>query len=268
MRRHVTRSVLGLALLAATVTSGSSQAAMLVSTEVGNGADTSLQNDSQSGGTSAVVAGGFGNVPFRRSDDSRQKMLLVRFDISTLDNSSFADAVLRFNYNHNRVRTMRVYALADAFDNWDEATTSYSNAPGILQPDQGGSAYNSGGNNFLDATELFFPGAPTPQRPNPYQIGTIQLADTRGLTGGRGVVISNPANLDLEPLLTADTNGLVTFLLFHDGSDTAQTGDIATKEHPTFLPPMLGVLPPGFVPEPTTALLAALGMIGFAAPRR
>lgn len=268
MRRHVTRSVLGVALLAAAVTSGSSQAAMLVTTEVGNGADTTLQNDSQSGGTSGVVAGGFGNVPFRRSDDSRQKILMVRFDISTLDSSSFANAVLRFDYNHNRVRTMRVYALADAFDNWDEATTSYSNAPGILQPDQGGSDYNSGGNNFLDATELFFPGAPTPERPNPFQIGTIQLADTRGLPGGRGYVISNPTNLDLEPLLTADTNGLVTFLLFHDGSDTAQTGDIATKEHPTFLPPMLGVLPPGLVPEPTTALLAALGMIGFAARRR
>ncbi len=268
MRRRLTRSMLGLAMLAATVSGGSTQAAMFVTTADGNGADTALQNDSQSGGTSTVVAGGFGNVPFRRSDDSRQKMLLVRFDISTLDSSSFADAVLRFDYNHNRLRTMRVYALAEDFDNWDESTTSYSNAPGILQPDQGGSAYDSAGNNFLDATELFFPGAPTPERPNPFQIGTIQLEDTRGLPGGRGVLISNPAALDLEPVLSADTNGLVSFLLFQDGSDTSQTGDIATKENAALLEPMLGVLPQTLIPEPTTALLAAIGLFGLGVCRR
>ncbi|TWT92308.1 hypothetical protein Pla108_41070 [Botrimarina colliarenosi] len=267
MRQHLTRRLLGLAVLASLLACSTSQAAMFVTTADGNGADTSLQNDGQSGGTSAVVFGAATGADYRRYDDVRQKMLLVRFDISSLDTAAYADAELWFYNETNRSRTLRVYAIADGpLDNWDESTTSYSNAPGILQPPTG-AAYDSAANNFLDPTQLFNPGAPPPA-PNPFQLGIIQTADTRGLPGGRYVLQSDTATLDLESVLNADTNGLVSFLLFHDGSDSAQTGNIRTKEQGAPFAPKLGVIPLDFVPEPTTACLAALSLLGLASRRR
>lgn len=260
------RRAVVLGMLGGLFATSSSMAAMFVTTGDGNGADTSLQNDGQNGGTSATVFGAGQSADFRRYDDVRQKMLLVRFDISDLDPSTYADAALRFEYSSNRVRTLRVYGIAEDFDNWDEATTSYSNAPGILQPDQSGSAYDSAGNNFLDASELFLVSVPPPN----FQLGTMQTLDTRGLPGGRSVMVSNTTDLSLANFLNADTDNLVSFLLFHDGSDTSQTGNIGTKERGYQFSPMLGVIPTQFIPEPSSVTLALLGLgaIGALARRR
>ncbi len=267
MLKIVFRRAVVLGMLGGLFATSSSMAAMFVTTGDGNGADTSLQNDSQNGGTSATVFGAGNFADFRRYDDVRQKMLLVRFDISDLDASTYADAVLRFDYNTNRTRTLRVYGIGEDFDDWDEATTSYSNAPGILQPDQGGAAYNSAGNNFLDATELYLVSIPPPM----FQLGSILIQATGG-TGNtnREVVLSNTTDLPLETFLNADTDGLVSFLLFHDGSDSSQTGNISTKERGYQFSPMLGVIPTQFIPEPSSVTLALLGLgaIGALARRR
>ncbi|TWT90858.1 hypothetical protein Mal64_12560 [Pseudobythopirellula maris] len=275
--RYLTTTLAAFALVAALASSA--QAVAWVSTADG-GADTSIQNDCQGAtgidcgvdpdGRAHTVYGAGSSAEFRRLDDVRQKLVLLKFDISTLDASSYADAVLRLDINHNRTRTYRVYGIGEDYDDWDESITSYSNAPGILQPDQGGSAYGSAGNNFLDASELYLPGAPNPQRPNPFQLGTIGYIDTRSLPGGRGAVMSDPFNLDLEDFLNADTDGFVSFLIFLDASDGAPAGNVATKETTgnILAAPALGVLPAFLVPEPSTALLALAGVMGLMARRR
>lgn len=268
-RLMFTFAVLGAAML---LTPSVGSAALLVSTADGNGADTALQNDSQGDGTSTDISGASAFLPFRRFDDVRQKMLLLRFDISTLDTAAYADAQLRLDYFTNRNRPMRVYGIADGpLDNWDEAITNYTNAPGILQP-PAGAPYDSAGNNFLDPTQLFNPGPPAPERPNPFQLGNFDVVDTRSNPNGRGFVVTDPTQLDLEAFLNADTNGLVSFLIFHDFSNSGHTGDVRSKEGQGVggpgLAPLLGVIPQNLVPEPTSAMLLLLGSLVAVARRR
>lgn len=278
MRRTLTRRLLGLAVACAALPCGDAIAGHLVTTADGVGADTFLENDNQgfSGtdptGTAANVRGASQFLQFRRFDTVRQKLLLLRFDISTLDSAHYADARLLLDVFTNRNRTMRVYAIADGpLEMWDEATTNYLSAPGILDmndtpagPDAVAAAIG------LNPTELY-PGHLTGGGPNPFQLGVLNVADTRGNPTGRGYFVSDPSTLDLLPLLTADTNGVVSFLLFHDGSDSSQTGDVRAKEgvvEALDLAPQLGIISAVFLPEPTTGVLAALGLIGFVARRR
>ncbi len=239
------RQLLPAIAVAAMLAANSSLAGTVITTATGNGADVSLQNDSQNGGTSATVFNGFG-ADFRRSDTSRSKAVLLRFDISTLT-GDLNDAMLSFDYNHNRSRDLQVYGLSDeTLDSWDEGSTSYSNAPVVLQPGDGGDAYDSG---------LF---SVDPAKTT--SLGLVHIEDTRGfLPNARGLASSNTTDLPLGTFLGSDTNGIVTFLLIHSGSDTAQTGSLATKENTASLRfPTLSTTP---VPEPASVAFLSLGVL-------
>lgn len=273
MRRHL----LGLAVLASLVACSTSQAAMFVSTADGNGADTFIENDNQGFdgtdpiATAANIRGGSEFLQMRRLPGVRLKAFLLRFDITDLDAAAYADAQLRFDFSLNRTRQLRVYAIADgALDNWDEATTNYLSAPGILDLNDTPAGPDAVAAEIgLNPTELF-PGHLSGGGPNPFQVGSITTFDTRSLPGGRGILVSDSSSLNLAPVLNADTNGLVSFLVFLDSTDGAPIGDVRSKEGALLggLAPLLGVIPQNLVPEPTTAVLAALGIVGLASSRR
>lgn len=270
MLKNVFGRALALGICGAIMASSSSMAAvMYVSTADGNGADTSLQNDGQNGGTSATVFGAGATADFRRYDDVRQKMLLLRFDISDLNPAAYNDAILRLDGYSNRGRDLRVYGIADgALDNWDEATTSYSNAPGILQPGDGGPAYDSAGFGFQNFSQMFLPPG-NPPVPAAYPLGLLPVEDTDP-TPGYKPFVSNPTDLPLGDFLAADTNGIVSFLIHHDITHSSQTGNIRTKESGGYQAPMLGVVPPNFIPEPSSYALVLLGIgaVGMIVRRR
>jgi hypothetical protein len=63
---------------------------------------------------------------------------------------------------------------------------------------------------------------------------------------------SNPTDLPLADFLSADTNKMVTFIFI----GTNNEGEIASKEHGTFMAPTLTL-----IPEPTTLVLLGLGSV-------
>ena len=82
--------------------------------------------------------------------------------------------------------------------------------------------------------------------------------------GTTGTSTSDPAALNLDSFLAADTNGLASFVFDLQNSDNAADTFFFTKES-TGTPPTLN-LPNAPVPEPST--LAALGLGGLALLRR
>jgi len=246
------RQVLPAIAVAAILAANASLAGTVVTTATGNGADVSLQNDSQNGGTSATVFNG-GGADFRKYDTVRSKAVLLRFDISTLT-GDLNNAVLSFDYFSSRTRDVTVFGLTDeSLDEWDEATTSYSNAPVVLQPADGGDAYNSGlfSIDSLATTEL----------------GVMHVIDTDPLPpNNRALATSDTTELPLGAFLSSDTNGLVTFLVIHSGSDSSQTGNMSTKENTAGSPfPSLSTAQ---VPEPASIGLLGLGALAIVGVRR
>lgn len=263
------------AVLATLLIAGSAFAVPIVTTADGNGADTWLENDNQGcDGTDPVCTstnthGSDPDMVVRRLDGVRQKLALMRFDISDLDASVYDDAAIRFSFTSNRNRELRVYGILDGNDNWDEATTSYDNAPGIMSGSEGGPdavAAEIG----LEPTQLF-PAHTMGGGPNLFQLGVIDIFDSEVPPGGgddipgrRDIAVSNPTSLPLGPFLNADTDGLVTFLMFLDVSNGNPTALIDTKENTA------GRIFPaiGAIPEPASAVLLGLASVALCAVRR
>jgi hypothetical protein len=110
-------------------------------------------------------------------------------------------------------------------DFWDESTVTYNTAPGVLPATLG--------NYALDTAKMT-------------SLGTMTVPAVGGAYPVR--FSSNPAELPLRSFLDADTNKLVTFLFI--GTDNE--GEIASKEHETFIPPTL-TLPNAIVGVRTSA---------------
>jgi len=112
-----------------------SAAALTVTTAQGNGADTALENDGQSGNHGPTsLHGADASLTVRRYDGTRQKMLYLRFDLTGIE-GDLTKATLTFNVTStaNRARVWGVHGLVDeTLDNGSEATICYDNAPGLL----------------------------------------------------------------------------------------------------------------------------------------
>jgi hypothetical protein len=248
-----------LAVAAATaVFAPSSNAAMIVPTSFGTGADAYLQNDSQDAGTGPdVVRSTQDNMLFRYLVNSRVKIPYFRFDLSGIrgDRSGATLSLQVLTNNGNRSRALDVYGLIDdAVDEaWAEGTISYSNAPGFIYTDPDPvTAGNQPSNNFtIDPSEMVF-------------LGTITTP------AGLGVMTSTTAALNLNSFLAGDTNKLVTLALVRSVSDSNVQYTFATKENAT-----AGVLFPTLtlpnaleIPEPVTAAMLVVGAFAFAIQRR
>ena len=200
------------------IASGNIQAEMVFSTAVGNGADTGLENDGQSGNHGPdSVHGTEGAVAIRNYESVRQKFGYIRFDLTGIA-GDLSGATLSITVNiSNRNRNWLIYGLVDeSLDNWDEATTSYSNAPGILPAALGSFA--------LDDTKLQLLGT----------LGVLENTPTRETPN---TYTSITTELDLTSFLQSDTNKLVTFAVINENSDSNASYWIATKEgDPTMAP--------------------------------
>ena len=201
----------------------------VVSTEDGNGADTYLTNDSQQGpdtNTSAEVR----MRAFRQLADTRSKTAYIRFDLTGAAETDLSDSYLTFEatYLKGGAKVVNVYGLMDGDgDSWDESTITYNTAPGILPATLGNCAPDLSMVTLLGTIS-------TPAAGDPYPVRFS----------------SNPTDLPLADFLAADTNKLVTFIFI----GTNNEGEIASKEHETFMAPTLTM-----VPEPATLALLGLG---------
>ncbi|MBB5353123.1 hypothetical protein HNR46_003376 [Haloferula luteola] len=190
-------------------------AAVSVPTSYGSGADTYLSNDSNSGPT---VVHGNGTLNLRYWEATRSRQVLLRYDLGGLEAAADrTSATLSLTFTRsNRGRTVKIYGLRDeSLDSWDEATTSYSNAPGALTAATGLFSYD-----LYDGTT------------NPS--GAWELLGTFVVSNG-AVPYKDTSNVDTLPLdsfLASDTNNLISFLVVWDG-DNAPDWDIASKENAT-----------------------------------
>ena len=203
------------------------QALITVTTEDGNGADTYLTNDSQQSpntNTGAEVR----MRAFRQLADTRSKTGYIRFDLGdATGDMSGATLTFEATFLKASAKTVEVYGLIDGDgDSWDESTVTYNTAPGVLP--------TTLGNYALDTANVTLLGTiTTPAAGDPYPVRFS----------------SNPADLPLTSFLDSDTNTLVTFIFI----GTNNEGEIASKEHETFIAPTL-TLPNAVVRVITSAI--------------
>jgi len=185
--------------------------ALEVTTIDGSGADTYLSNDGQNGDYGPdSIHGADTSIAIRNYESVRQKFGYIRFDLTGIA-GDLSGATLSITVNiSNRGRNWLIYGLVDeSLDNWDEAATSYSNAPGILPAALGSFALDENKLQLLGILSIL-ENTPTRETPNIYT--------------------SNTTDLNLDSFLQSDTNKLVTFVLINENSDNNASYWVATKE--------------------------------------
>jgi hypothetical protein len=202
----------------------------IITTAIGNGADTYLSNDGQSGNYGPnSIHGMDGGIEIRNYANTRLKIAYLRFDISDITEDMTGTKLSLNVTSSTRGRTLGVYGLKDSagLDNWNEATTSYNTAPG------------------------FIPNPPTPL--NSYAIDANILTRLAGLP-----VETTPGWYNSEPnalmnaFFNADTDNLLTFAVLYESSDTTADWWVASKEGDPNLAPRL-VMPSPKATEPYPA---------------
>jgi hypothetical protein len=214
--------------------SANAQAVTVVTTENGSGADTYLTNDSQQGPT--VNTGAEVRMrAFRQLANSRTKTGYIRFDITGVSEPDISGSYLKFEatYLKGSSKVVQVYGLIDGDnDSWVESTITYNTAPGVVP-----NPPTTIGNCVLDMNDVVLLGTLTvPGVGDPYPVKFRSYA----------------TELPLADFINADTNGLVTFIFY----GTNNEGEIASKEHATYMAPTLVL-----VPEPATMLLLGIGSV-------
>ena len=202
--------------LAALLVMSSSVQALTITTEDGNGADAYLANDSQQGPDTTTGAE-VRMRAFRQLADTRSKTGYIRFDLSeAAGDLSGATLTFEATFLKGGEKGVEVYGLIDGgHDAWNESTITYNNAPGMIP-----NPPTTLGNYAFDTTQVTLLGTiSTPAAGDPYPVRFS----------------SDPTALPLTAFLRADTNGLVTFIFI----GTNNEGEIASKEHETFIPPTL-----------------------------
>jgi hypothetical protein len=195
-------------------------APIVITTADGKGADTYLSNDGQGANYGPTTTHGADTSlrAFRQYANTRSKAAFIRFDLGDAV-GDMSGAILTFDltYQKGGGGAVNVYGLIDGDgDFWDEETTSYNTAPGVIP-----NPPTALGNCVLDTTKWTLLGTITsPATPSTYP---VQFS-------------SNPTDLPLADFLEADTNKLVTFIFLGGSSDE---GEVASKEHATYNPPTL-----------------------------
>ena len=139
---------IGLAILLMIAGSAS---ALTVTTAKGNGADTALENDGQSGNHGPTsLHGAEGSLAVRRYDGTRQKMIYLRFDITGAA-GDLTKATLTFNVTGGalRARVWGVNGPAALPTGWHHVAVVIDSATMRLQLYQDGALVASGATTVL-----------------------------------------------------------------------------------------------------------------------
>ena len=209
--------------------SNSTPAAAFLPTSLGRGADTELSNDSQNATTGPdSIHGTDVAVSIRNNRASRLHIPMFRFDRSLISGDT-SDAILQMHipWVTSSSGTINVYGLIDGDpgEDWPEATTSYSNAPGLIEDQRGVQNIWA-----RDPAKWILLGTMTPTT--------------------TGIVYSSPETLDLSWLIENDSDGLITIAM--DTSNANRWHGITMKEEGINPAPTL-ILPLGVVTVPTTS---------------
>jgi hypothetical protein len=225
------RKLIYLISFAMLLSAASSVQALTITTAKGKGADTYLSNDEQSGNYGPnSVHGTEDAFEVRNVAGVRLKIGYVRFDISDVNSKDLMGARVGVNTSSGkRDRTWGIYALVnESLDKWDEATTSYSNAPG-------------------------FRGAPFGQ----YAIDANLLQSVASISVGSAPgYYESASSTSMDSFIKSDTNKLLTFALIYETKDTDTNPDwrVTSKEGDPNLAPRLvvpsAVIPPASKPSP------------------
>jgi len=223
--------------LAAPTISGEAVPAVLttLTTADGSGADSFVQSgqaDANFGGAANVVVKDAGSGTTNRKG-------YVRFDLSSI-NGPLVDAALLLDVALNnqggggttpQKQTVNVFGLPDGDpgEAWDEMTLTWNNAPG--------NASNEG----LD--------------PSMIPLGSFTVPNTADAQ----VLFSSD---ELFDFITADTDGLATLVLTRETPSGSWNLGFGSKENGSFAAPSLRLAVAAAVPEPSTFILAALGLLG------
>ena len=177
-----------------------------ITTADGNGADTYTTEHlpTENNGANSMIWA-------RWSTGSRNDHLVLRFDLAGLTGQVVNQATLKLaKYRDTDAGPVDIYvvndgAAGDALEDWSEMNLTYNNAPWV---NQDGSIDDSD----LDMTVL------TKIEDN---------VDTTGVKGERLVFSESAALLDA---LTNDSNGLVTFVITGESTDSGSTDQFASQE--------------------------------------
>lgn len=242
IKRITTLSVA--ALVSTTALQGAASAEVLTYVD----ADTTVVNDPNRGPTTT-----YGNdsiLQVRWHEAPRVRLTYARFDISEIDPADYGDIMLAGNFtasSYNGSGTWNIYGLNDSQneDDWDEATMNFTDAPGI--------------DNNIDLGEFEVWASETEL------LGTITLDGVDEQPLGWQ---SNTTDLPLADFFTADTDGLVTFIIV-SATQSGTEWRIDSKEasftgaHADAAPMRLVV-----VPEPASLVLLGGAGLMLAARRR
>lgn len=239
--------------VAAMLAGVSAPAAVLVTTEDGNGADTHVANDGQQAQTTNHGSATSNNV--RAIQDVRARIGMLRFDLSGVS-SPVSDVQLQLELTEStRTRTWTIYGLNDdgqsadtTADNWSETLVAFNNAPGF---DQTTSGVNTGNYTF--------------------DLSQVTALTTMSVAAGVGLNTSDTSaafDAFINAAIANPNNKLVTLFISFDGgqtsTDTNPNWSFASKEHATAVAPTLLAT----IPEPASLALVSLGGLALLARRR
>lgn len=156
---------------------------------------------------------------------------LLRFDLASLADPNVLDATFNITQTRGGAQQVELFAVADGFDGWDEATLDYTQTIAAL-------------NTGLGLTSL----------------GTIDLP--AGNAGGRLSLTGQPL---VDALNAASTDRLVTFVLLSTQPDNSTSARFASRENATFQGATLDL---DVIPLPPAAALFPLGAVLLARGRR
>ena len=229
--------------------------AVTVTTADGTGADAWVQENATSS-TNKGNTLGTRTVP---TTPARHDIIFVRFDLTGIDllTEDVVTAALEFVWatgSNDQMGGLSGYGLGDGVageTSWNEATLSYSTAPGVFPDSPDGNLSNAdtetaNGESALQIYDLISPDGSTSE---------VTLLDANIVGApGEGAIESFSSSL-LVDFLIADTNGVVTFLVVREINNTFKQAEFESKETASVasqFPKLLITLP-----EPGTLALVA-----------
>jgi hypothetical protein len=243
------RSVFAAALVGATAPS--------FAATIGVSADTWVREDN-----AGSIRNGDAFMNARTASAGSNDVILLRFDLSTMTGPA-SGVSLDVTWQRNdstSTRSLSLWGINDGAAGdvaWNETTVNYNNAPGMTPDGLTVATEITNGNTDIDIHDL-----------NAAQV--TPLISNQGYGPQVEAATYSFSGAALDAYLNADSNGMVTFLITRDTNTSGNQARIMTKEAATFSSG--AAVPPGgagarltgitTIPEPTTAAIALLGLVG------